>query len=129
MQYQTKWMMTMLKRFASWPFSLIRTLLVTGLLIGCLGIALAGFQQSLTDVQAAAANTKAPAVSIKISSHIEQLTVIYTLTIRSAPHAGAVHSGTPVTFMDVLPAGLRNVSASGNHWDTQVGFKYTRFEV
>jgi hypothetical protein len=119
----------MLKRFASWPSSLVRTLLVAGLLIGCLGIAFASLQQSLLNADATPANTKAPAVSIKISSHIDQLTVTYTLTMRSATHAGTIHSGVPITLMDILPQGLSNVSANGNHWNTQVGFKYTRFEV
>lgn len=129
MQYQTKWMRIMLKRFASWPSSLVRTLLVAGLLIGCLGIAFASLQQSLLNAHATPANAKAPAVSIKISSHIDQLTVTYTLTMRSATHAGTIHSGVPITLMDILPQGLSNVSANGNHWNTQVGFKYTQFVV
>lgn len=129
MQYQTKWMRIMLKHFASWPSSLVRTLLVAGLLIGCLGIAFASLQQSLLNADATPANAKAPAVSIKISSHIDQLTVTYTLTMRSATHAGTIHSGVPITLMDILPQGLSNISANGNHWNTQVGFKYTRFVV
>jgi len=129
MQYQTKWMRIMLKRFASWPSSLVRTLLVAGLLIGCLGIAFASLQQSLLNADATPANAKAPAVSIKISSHIDRLIVTYTLTMRSATHAGTIHSGVPITLMDILPQGLSNISANGNHWNTQVSFKNTRFVV
>jgi hypothetical protein len=127
MQYQTKWMTNILKLLASRQSSLIRTLLVVGLLIGCLGIALVGLQQSLLNAQARPATPQqfgqARSVSITVSSHINQQTVTYTLTVHTGTHAGTIRRGIPITFTDSIPVGLSHISAKGNLWDTKVNSK------
>src|SRR5215469_7651424 len=107
MLYQTKWMTNMLKLFASRQSSLIRTLLVAGLLIGCLGVAFVSLQQSLPNAQARSMTPQhfgqARSVSITISSHIDHLKVTYTLFIHTAAHAATIRRGIPITFTDNIP--------------------------
>lgn len=127
MQYQTKWMTNMLKLFASRQSSLIRTLLVTGLLIGCLGVAFVSLQQSLLNAQARPATPQnfgqGRSVSITVSSHIDQLTVTYTLTVHTKAHTGTIHQGIPIMFTDSIPAGLSHIIAKGDLWNTKVTSK------
>jgi len=59
-------------------------------------------------------------MSITILSHIDRLTVTYTLTIRNEAHTGTICKGTPITFTDTIPQGLSNVRAKGDHWDIKV---------
>lgn len=105
----------------------MRTLLLAGLILGSLGIAITSLQLSQGDASVALANSKhtshAPAVSIKLSSHIKRHTVTYTLSIRNAAHAGAIRKKTPITFTDIIPHGVKNIRAQGKYWDTKVHFK------
>jgi len=128
MQYQTKWVRNMFKLFSSRPSSLMRTFLLTGLVLGSLVVAIASLQLSLMiSIATSAASNKhvgyGPTVSIKISSHIDQRTVTYTLTIRNAAHAGTISRRTPITFKDSIPRGLSNISANGDHWAIKVRSK------
>ena len=128
MQYQTKWVRNMLKLFSSRPSSLMRTFLLTGLVLGSLVVAIASLQLSQMNVSAtSAASNKhvsyGPAVSIKISSHIDQRTVTYTLTIRNAANAGTISKRTPIAFTDSIPKGLSNIRAKGDHWAIKVHSK------
>lgn len=128
MQYQTKWVRNMFKLFSSRPSSLMRTFLLTGLVLGSLVVAIASLQLSQMNASAtSAASNKhvgyGPAVSIKISSHIDQRTVTYMLTIRNAANAGTISRRTPITFTDSIPKGLSNISANGGHWTIKVRSK------
>ena len=127
MQYQTKWVRNMFKLFSSRPSSLMRTFLLTGLVLGSLVVAIASLQLSLMNASATTAASKyvgySPAVSIKISSHIDQGTVTYTLTIRNAAHAGTISRRTPITFTDSIPRGLSTIRANGDYWAIKVRSK------
>jgi uncharacterized repeat protein (TIGR01451 family) len=124
MQYQTKWVRNMLKLFSSGSSSLRRTFLLAGLILGSLGVAIASQQLSLANVGAATTPSKydgyAPNVAIKIASHIDQRKVTYTLTIRNAAHSGLIRKKIPILFTDIIPKGLSNIRATGDHWDTTV---------
>src|SRR5690242_3936888 len=115
MQYQTKWVRNMLKPFSSGLSSIIRTCLLTGLVLGSLGIAIASLRLSEVDATGAAKHvSQAPAVSIKVVSHRERLTVTYTLTIRNETHAGTIRKGIPIEFTDIIPSGLSNAKVKGD---------------
>lgn len=133
MQYQTKWMTNMLKLFASRRSSIIRTLSVAGLIIGSLGIAFISLQRSLLNAQAQPATLQhsgqARSVSIGVSSHIDRQTVAYTVVVRTAAHTSAIHSDIPITFTDNIPAGLSNISTTGDHWDLKVSSKVSPSSV
>ena len=127
MQYQTKWVRNMSKLFSFRSSPLMRTLLLAGLVLGSLGIAITSLQLSQGDAIAAHANSKhtshAPAVSIKLFSHIDRDTVTYTLTIRNAAHAGTIRKKIPIMFTDIIPHGVKKINAQGKYWDTKVHFK------
>jgi len=121
MQYQTKWVRNMLKLFSSRPSSLIRTCLLTGLVLGSLGVAIASLQLFQVNARSTFKHVgQAPDMSIRILSHIDQLTVTYRLTVRNEAHAGTIRKGIPIRFTDTIPLGLSNVRAKGDHWDTKV---------
>ena len=126
MQYQTKWMMMMkmLQFFASRQSSLRRTLLVAGLLIGCLGVAFVSLQQSLLNVQATPQHSgQARSVSLTASSYIDHQTVTYTLVVHTGVHGATIRPGIPITFTDSIPVGLSEIRAKGSHWNTKVSSK------
>ncbi len=127
MQYQTKWMMNMLKLFASQQSSLRRTLLVASLLIGSLGIAFVSLQQSLQNAQARPAtsqhSSKSRSVSITVSSHIDDQMVTYTLVVHTGAHAAVIRRGIPITFTDSIPVGLSQIRIKGSYWHTKVSSK------
>src|SRR5260370_32662833 len=121
MQHQTKWVRNMLKPFSSGLSSIICTCLLAGLVLGSLGIAIASLRLSEVNATGTVKHvSQAPAVSITILSHRDQLTVTYTLTIRDEAHAGTIRKGIPITFKDIISPGLSNVRAKGDHWDTKV---------
>ncbi len=127
MQYQTKCMMKKLKLFVSRQSSLRRTLLVAGLLIGCVGVAFVSLQQSLQNAQARSATpqrfSQARSVSLTVSSHRDHQTVTYTLTVHTGVHGATIRPGIPITFTDSIPAGLSQIRAKGSHWNTKVSSK------
>jgi hypothetical protein len=127
MQYQMKWVRNMLKLFSLRSSSLMRTFLLAGLILGSLGAAIISLQLSQVDASAAFANSNhvgyAPAVSIRILSHINRRNVIYTLAIRNAARAGTIRKRIPITFTDIVPRGVKNISAQGKYWYTRVHSK------
>src|SRR2546421_12209537 len=105
MRYQTKWVSNMLKLFSSRLSSLIGTCLLAGLVLGSRGVAIASLHLSQADARGTSQYVgQAPAMSITISSHIDKLTVTYTLTMRNEAH-GTICKGTPITFTDTIPQG------------------------
>jgi uncharacterized repeat protein (TIGR01451 family) len=105
----------------------MRTFLLAGLVLGSLGVAITSLQLSQRDASVALANSKrtghAPAVSVKLFSHIKRRTVTYTLTIRNAAHAGAIRKKIPIMFTDIIPHGVKEIRAQGKYWDTKVHSK------
>jgi uncharacterized repeat protein (TIGR01451 family) len=129
MQYQTKWVRNMSKLFSFRSSPLMRTFVLAGLVLGSLVVAITSLQLSQMDAKAALATSKyvgyAPAVSINVTSNVDQQTVSYTLTVRNATHAGIIDRSIPVTFTDTIPQGLQNIVARGRHWYTKVHAKAT----
>jgi hypothetical protein len=127
MQYQTKWVRNMLKLFSFRSSPLMRTFLLAGLVLGSLGAVITSLQLSQGDAHVALASSQhtghAPAVSIKLFSHVKQHAVTYTLIIRNAAHAGIISKRRPITFSDIIPHGVKNIRAQGKYWDTKVYFK------
>ncbi len=121
MRYQTKWVRNMLKLFSSRLCSLIGTCWLAGLVLGSLGVAIASLHLPQANARGTSQHVgQAPAMSIKILSHIDRLTVTYTLTIRNEVHTGTICKGIPIMFTDTIPQGLSNVRAKGDHWDIKV---------